>query len=467
MSKKIFVSLLALILLLSCGVTAHCAWKWKIPEKWKKAMPGKKSASRILIEVAGKRKELKLGTNPVYIQGPEGDFRIVSYAWGAYSILGYSAPEISEVFCLSGVSGERGYKVDSNFSLIGDVNGDGYKDIASIDSRNRKKLVVFSGRDGLKLRDYTLQQKKYWYGKRHENLATYDHNGDGAEDFFTHTGKNLLLISAKDGNVLKTVIFPTYSSGRINFKLCEIRDMDGDGEKDILLSGGVDIGKDLRQRGIACVYFLSSGTGELLNFTPLKVKFAFDSRDKYMRNIYLEALDVLGDINEDGFPDLVAADRSDGRPKGCSVLLALSGKDGKEIWRVDGSSIKGGGEVHVVDAKTFKEGDTYTDARFGNGLAVYPDINGDGIQEVLAGASQVHNKEIKGWGCLLVFSGKDGSLLKHIWLPEAKGYVGCYIDIFPDIDGDDLPEIMLGVPSSGISAPEGGAVLIVSSKIIN
>jgi hypothetical protein len=68
---------------------------------------------------------------------------------------------------------------------------------------------------------------------------------------------------------------------------------------------------------------------------------------------------------------------------------------------------------------------------------------------------------------LLVFSGKDGSLLKHIWLPEAKGYVGCYIDIFPDIDGDDLPEIMLGVPSSGISAPEGGAVLIVSSKIIS
>ena len=345
MSKRIFVSLLALILLLSCGVTAHCAWKWEIPEKWKRAMPGKKSASRILIEVAGKRKKLKIGTNPVYIQGPEGDFRIVSYAWGAYSILGYSAPEISEAFCLSGVSGERGYK-------------------------------------------------------------------------------------------------------------------------DILLSGGVNLGNDLRQRGIACVYFLSSGTGKLLNFTPLRLKSTFDPRDKYMRNIYLEALSVLGDINEDGFPDLVATDRSDGRPKGCSVLLALSGKDGKEIWRVNGSSIKGGREVHVVDAKTFKKGDTYTDARFGSGLAVYPDINGDGIQEILAGAPQIHNREIKGWGCLLVFSGKDGSLLKHIWLPEAKGYMGYYIDIFPDIDGDNLPEIMLGVPSSDISASEGGAVLVVSSKII-
>ena len=466
MSKKIFMSLLALILLLSCGVTSHCAWKWKIPETWKKAMPGRKSVNKILIEVAGKRKNLKLGTNPVYIQCPEGDFRIVSYAWGAYSILGYSAPEISEAFCLSGVSGERGYKVDSNFSLIGDVNGDGYKDIASIDSRNRKKLVAFSGKDGSKLKVYILQQKKYWYGKKRENLATYDHNGDGAEDFFTHTGKSLLLVSAKDGNVLKTVIFPTYSSGRINFKLREILDMDGDGEKDILLSGGVDLGKDLRQRGIACVYFLSSGTGKLLNFTPLKVKFAFDSRDKYMRNIYLEALDVLGDINEDGFPDLVATDRSDGRPKGCSVLLALSGKDGKEIWRVDGSTIKGG-KKQAEDIRKIEERGLYFDARFGNGLAVYPDINGDGIQEVLAGAPQVHNKEIKGWGCLLVFSGKDGSLLKHIWLPEAKGYVGYYIDIFPDIDGDDLPEIMLGVPSSNVGAPEGGAVLVVSSKVIN
>jgi hypothetical protein len=288
-----------------------------------------------------------------------------------------------------------------------------------------------------------------------------------AEDFFTHTGKSLLLISAKDEKVLKTIGFPTYSSRRIGgFKLYEIKDLDGDGKKDILFSGGVDIGKDLRQRGIACVYFLSSGTGELLNFTPLKVKFAFDSRDKYMRSTYLEALSVLGDINGDGFPDLIATDNADGRPKGCSVLLALSGKDGEEIWRVNGSSIRGGTKVLVVDAKTFKEGDTYTDARFGSGLTVYPDINGDGIQEILAGARQVHNKEIKGWGCLLVFSGKDGSLLKHIWLPEAKGYVGSYVDTFPDIDGDNLPEIMLGVPSSGISAPGGGAVLVVSSKTI-
>jgi hypothetical protein len=102
--------------------------------------------------------------------------------------------------------------------------------------------------------------------------------------------------------------------------------MDGDGKKDILLSGGVDLGNDLRQRGIACVYFLSSGTGKLLNFTPLRLKSTFDPRDKYMRNIYLEALSVLGDIDGDNLPEIMLGVPSSdiSAPEGGAVLVVSS-----------------------------------------------------------------------------------------------------------------------------------------------
>ena len=464
MIKKILGIFAVLLLIFLCGEVARAAWKWKRGTK-------KVTGDKILIKITGKSTKLKLGTNPVYIRGPEGDFRIVSYAWGAYSILGYSAPQISQAFCLSRVSGEGGYEVASHFFVIGDVDGDGYRDIACADKRHMKRLLVFSGKDGSKLRNYILAEKGYWHDKPGQILATYDHNGDGVEDFFTHTGKSLLLISTKDGNVLKTITFPMYASRSINdLEIHRAPDLDGDGMEDVLLSGGVDMGNavhiELLGKKLACVYFLSSKTGQLLNFTTLRLKFAPNQKYKYMRGSRLVAIRVIDDITKDGFPDLIATDSLDGRPEGHSVLLALSGKNGKEIWRIDGSRIKGGTKVEVLDAEKIEKGGRYTEPGFGTGLLVYPDINGDGIQEVIAGTPMVHNREIKGWGCLFVFSGKDGSLLKHTWLPEAKGYVGIYLDTFPDMDGDKLPEIMLGVPSSDIGAPEGGAILVISSKMI-
>ena len=318
MTRRMLGTLLVLLLIFVYVESAPGAWKWRVPGKSKGG-----AKNKILLKIAGKRAKLRLGANPVYISGPGEEFRIVSYAWGAYSILGYSVPQISEVFCISRVSGEGGYTVGSNFFPVGDVNGDGYKDIASVDTWQRKRLLIFSGEDGAKLGDYKLQEKKYWSGKTREILATYDHNGDGVEDFFNHTGESVLTVSGKNGEILKTLTFPMYSSRRVTSpRLYSVDDLDGDGTGDILFSAGVDMGEGIRERGIACVYFLSSVTGEVINFTTLGVKHAFDPEDRYVRSSYLKALGVIGDINGDAFPDLIVTDRSDGRPRGCSVLLS-------------------------------------------------------------------------------------------------------------------------------------------------
>ncbi len=90
----------------------------------------------------------------------------------------------------------------------------------------------------------------------------------------------------------------------------------------------------------------------------------------------------------------------------------------------------------------------------GQSIAVISDINSDGYSEIAAGAPSSSN----GDGAAYLYDGKTGTIINNFYSTSqnAGGYFGFSIDSLGDINGDGLPEIIIGEPFSSVGS-FGGA----------
>lgn len=185
-----------------------------------------------------------------------------------------------------------------------------------------------------------------------------------------------------------------------------------------------------------------------------------------------QAFDGAGDVNADGFDDVVV-----GRPKGLGpdevyygYVTVYSGLDGSVLWQIEcpiASSVAGAGDVDgdghddiVTGSAAFdlvgqNSGlvQVYSGADasllwqfFGdtNGLVLgrvvarIGDTNGDGQADILAAAP---NGGVQ--GRVYVWSGADGSNLVTLQWPEANGFADA-LDGAGDVDGDGAGDFIVG-----------------------
>ncbi|RMH04190.1 MAG: hypothetical protein D6702_03660, partial [Planctomycetota bacterium] len=152
----------------------------------------------------------------------------------------------------------------------------------------------------------------------------------------------------------------------------------------------------------------------------------------------------LGDTDGDGVPDPAygapLADPS-GLASAGSVWI-VSGLDGAERLRIDGAAA----------------GD-----RFGWSLAAVGDVDGDGVDDLLVGAPQADPGGLAEAGAAEVRSGADGSLILALAGPEAGDLFGWSVAGPGDVDGDGVPDLLVGArgasPGGVVSA---GSVLLHS-----
>ncbi|MDQ7007254.1 MAG: MopE-related protein [Acidobacteriota bacterium] len=136
----------------------------------------------------------------------------------------------------------------------------------------------------------------------------------------------------------------------------------------------------------------------------------------------------LGDIDGDGTPDLAV-----GRPYGSGTVFLYSGSDCRELARCE----------------------DVTAGRLGFSLASIPDLNGDGFPEILAGAIQTDVADVNDAGRIDVFSFDGGGCVLHMQLelPEGQtnGNLGSAVAAAPDMTGDGVPEIIAGAWGTVVS----------------
>ncbi len=152
----------------------------------------------------------------------------------------------------------------------------------------------------------------------------------------------------------------------------------------------------------------------------------------------------IGDVNGDAIPDIVV-----GAPfttVGDQVLLGTvyvySGANGDLIHRIQG------------DPET---------ATLGGAVASAGDVNGDGVPDIIVGAVAASPPGLAGVGSVLVYFGVTGSPLLRINGLDAGEAFGELVAGAGDVNGDGVPDILVGLPKSARAGLfNGGSVLVYS-----
>src|SRR6185436_17813114 len=85
-------------------------------------------------------------------------------------------------------------------------------------------------------------------------------------------------------------------------------------------------------------------------------------------------------------------------------------------------------------------------AQFGSALSAVGDLDGDGVPEFAVGEPVYNLSSASGEGRVSVYSGKDSSLV-HVFVGAEHDGLGSCVAAAGDVDGDDVPDIVVGAPT--------------------
>ncbi|HQQ75525.1 MAG TPA: FG-GAP-like repeat-containing protein [Pseudomonadales bacterium] len=344
---------------------------------------------------------------------------IIVGAYGASSLAGFARVfngangSILYTFYGNSASQRLGYYV----SGAGDVNNDNYDDVivGSIGS----VANVYSGKTGAVLYTYNFSGKVGKAG---------DVNQDGYADFLV----GYRVFSGSNGALLYNL---QNSLGGGNFvslgDVAGVGDINGDGYPDMAIG-------DTGVAGGGCVYVFSGANGKKLAqyFKGISTGSGFGF-----------TLDAAGDVNKDGFADLIVGG------SGFDAARVISGANGASLYTFVGAS---------------------TSDKFGYSVASAGDTNNDTYPDFIVGA---YEAGASSQGQAMVFS---GALNAVYWATDSDGdSVNDFQDALPlepletldmdrdgignngdgDDDGDGVPDVVDAAPLDAGNTNETGLPL--------
>jgi hypothetical protein len=331
--------------------------------------------------------------------------------------------------------GEAGDELGTGLECAGDTNGDGVPDVIASGPGNGV-AYIYSARDGKVLQTFNSNDSKAESFGRHV-AGIGDVNHDGCADIIIGApppddgppGKGIghaYVYSGKDGKPL--------------FTLAGSEEGDGfgsavagwsDGGKMFLVVGAPQGGP--KKKGRVFVYAGLS----------TKPKFVIEG-DETGVGLGAMFVTVIGDVDADGVRDIYASDWQNAA-KGPSTgrIYVHSGKDGRRLLTLTG--------------ETPGEG-------FGTSSSIAGDVDHDGHDDLIVGSWQQASGAISG-GRTLLYSGKDGHLLKSYTCKTPGDTFGFDAVGMGDVDGDGSIDLLITSGWSGVHGFHSGRVFLISSGI--
>jgi len=365
-------------------------------------------------------------------------FRAFLLSVTVLAALAVTAPAQSHLFTFRGESPER--RLGHAMSAAGDVNQDGFADLVVGIPGNAStttfagSVQVLSGRDGRVLLAVSGRAPGDQFGWSVSGVGDVDLDGRpdlavGAPGRQRQSGAPgyVRVISGRSGAVLFTIAGAD-PGDLFGWSVAGAGDVDRDGRPDIVVGapfGGPDT------EGVVTVH---SGR---------------DGRELY-RFSGVGALDYFGwsvagpgDVDGDGFPDVLVGAPEDGLPPSRAYVRVFSGRDGSILKTCEGGEYSPSGTVNGHD--------------FGVSVAGAGDFDRDGRPDFLVGATGRNDQE---WGFVAVIGMGFGESL----VPDRGGFPGFggAVSGLGDVDGDQVPDFIVGAPGDDLNGRYSGSVWILS-----
>ncbi len=412
------------------------------------------------------------------------------------------------------VIGWQGWaELGTSVSEAGDINGDGYADVAIgmplYDEGGVENiggaLIYLGSSSGLPL-SYTQfitggqRQEEFRFGDKLNGAG--DVNGDGYDDLIVGTA----YYDSDDGevDVGKAWVFYGTAEGLDTVSAWQIEgeegfeglgdqvdtagDVNGDGYDDIIIRA--DHAQDMGFWGRVTLYYGSASGPSASADWELE-----GGEANGWRFVGLDGATSVGDLDSDGYADVAIAIASyeygisalqlyrgspSGLPITASWIITADQHDGlvmptkvgdvngdgyDDLWvggNLHAALYYGSAELPPVTPDWVIESSAYS-SFFGYTLGGPGDVNGDGYDDLLVGAYTYEEGEDDEGAAFLFYGSSPTPLAPPEWEQEGgqeESYFGMAVGTAGDVDGDGYAEIAIGAPWYDSGDVDGGAVFL-------
>jgi hypothetical protein len=340
----------------------------------------------------------------------------------------------TSIFPHATLAGDDGQAVVSDVAALGDLDGDGLREIAISNAiANTQPLVtagtvrIWSPGAGAYIGQLTGGASYQGFGQNVATLA--DVNNDGVEDFLVSSlgggSESVTCHSGATGQALYTTV-PPVSGGAFGYFMTTLGDIDLDGFRDFAV--GAPYTAVAGQSTTGRIYVCSGANGSIIHTVDGVAPGGF----------FGGRIADVGDATNDSVPDLIV-----GAPYATFAGISFAGA------------------AHVVSGFTGTIVRTHVGTgpgiACGNGVAGLADLDGDLIPDYAVASPANTYSGAAAPGPVIIYSGATASVIRSIGpspIPpglSVNDFFGHGLANAGDLDGDGKSDLLLGaVPYVGV-----------------
>ena len=405
-------------------------------------------------------------------------------------------------FVINGV--KAGDYTGRSVSSAGDVNGDGFDDLfvgVALEDPNGNNtgasFVVFGKTDGTMVELTDVEAGTGGFVINGASASDYsgrsvsgagDVNGDGFDDLIVGafsddpngltSGASFVVFGKTDGIAVELsdveagtggfVINGVSAADRSGASVSSAGDVNGDGFDDLIVGAYVDDPNGNDSGASFVVFGKTDGIAvELSDVEASSGGFVINGVSAGDFSGF--SVSSAGDVNGDGFDDLIVGGRNDdpnGAQSGASFVV-FGKSDGTAVELSDVETGSGGFVINGVSA-----GDSS-----GVSVSSAGDVNGDGFDDLIVGANYADPNGFQSGASFVVFGKTDGSVVELSAIEDSAnmgGFVingvsvqdqsGFSVSGAGDVDGDGFDDLIVGAFGDDPNGFTSGASFVVFGK---